>query len=233
MTQLPRTPPYACAPLLLPAPTPAPGKRTRLRPLTPKQQTFIAEYLVDLNARQAAIRAGYKGGPTMGSQHFLVRNPKIAAAIATEMEARAERLRISGERVLLELARVAFSDIGRIVDWKDGRIEVTPAGKLAADDRAAIAEVTLAPAEGGIAARVKLHDKQQALKTLARHLNLIGRFAQPTSQESPAAAADRARAMIRERLARIAAAQAEEEQELDDRLREAQDPSEEEAEEES
>jgi phage terminase small subunit len=208
MTQPSRTPPGAVHPFLLPAPVPAPETKKRFRPLTPKQQAFIDEYLVDLNARQAAVRAGYKGGPGMGSQHFLVRNPKIAEAIRTALDERAERLKITAERVLLELARVAFSDIGRIGTWDDTGFAIAPSAKLAANDRAAISEITtFKNRDGATATRVKLHDKQRALKILALHLRLYGRFADPPHVESPAAAADRARALILERLARLRAVQ--------------------------
>lgn len=57
------------------------------RPLTPKQQRFVEEYAVDLNALQAATRAGYSS-KTAGIQgHWLLRNPKVAHAIA-EMRAK-------------------------------------------------------------------------------------------------------------------------------------------------
>jgi len=220
MTQLPRAPLYAFDPLRLPAP----GAPRTERPLTLKQRLFVEEYLVDLNARQAALRAGYKGGSARSNS--IARNPRIAAEIRAALDARAERLRVTADRVLLELARVAFSDIGRIIDWSGDALIVRPPGKLSPDDRATIAEIEVAVGTPGLGARIRLHDKQRALAILARHVRLYGPFAISPTTESPAAAAERARALIRDRLQKLAAAQAEEAQELDDRLREAQDPSE-------
>ena len=238
MTQLPRLPPHASDPLLLPAPE-EPLARSRVswpeprreRPLTLRQRRFVEEYVIDLNASAAARRAGYSertAGPISGQ---LMAKLKIKEALRTAMDARSQRLKISAERVRLEIARIAFSDIGRIVDWTDDALKVKPLGLLTLDDRAAISEFAVIPGDGerGLAVKVKLHDKQKALQLLARHLRLYGPFA-IQHVESPAKDAERARALILERLRKLAAARTEEQQEVDVLLREAQEPAEEEVE---
>lgn len=72
-------------------------------PLTPKQQRFVEEYLVDLNATQAAIRAGYsrRTARAIGAENLT--KPDIAAAIASAKEERAERVRVNAAWVVKRL----------------------------------------------------------------------------------------------------------------------------------
>lgn len=78
--------------------------------LTAKQERFVAEYLIDLNATQAAIRAGYSA-KTAGSQaHDLLKKPEIASEIAKRQVKVADKLDLSAERVLRELEYLAFYD---------------------------------------------------------------------------------------------------------------------------
>ena len=71
--------------------------------LTPKQARFVAEYLIDLNATQAAIRAGYsdKNAEQSGSQLF--RNIQVRAAIDAALAKRSGKLEITAEKVLRDL----------------------------------------------------------------------------------------------------------------------------------
>ncbi len=71
--------------------------------LTPKQQRFISEYLVDLNATQAAIRAGYakKSADVEGSR--LLVNAKVSAAIAAAQAKRSKRTEIDADYVLASI----------------------------------------------------------------------------------------------------------------------------------
>lgn len=68
--------------------------------LTPKQKTFVKEYLVDLNARQAAIRAGYSEKTAQEQSSRLLSNVKVAKAVQTEMDKRSERTEINADYVL-------------------------------------------------------------------------------------------------------------------------------------
>lgn len=79
--------------------------------LTPKQQLFVEEYLIDLNATQAAIRAGYSENTarSMGSENLS--KPDIQEAISEAMQARSDRTEITADMVLQELAKPAFIDI--------------------------------------------------------------------------------------------------------------------------
>lgn len=79
--------------------------------LTAKQQRFVAEYLIDLNQTQAAIRAGYSGKTAAEQASRLLTNVKVAEAIQAAMKARSERTQIDADWVLKRLARDATADL--------------------------------------------------------------------------------------------------------------------------
>ena len=79
--------------------------------LTEKQQRFVDEYLIDLNATQAAIRAGYsvKTADAIGCENLT--KPNIQQAIAEHMAERSRRTGVNQDRVVLELAKIACFSI--------------------------------------------------------------------------------------------------------------------------
>jgi phage terminase small subunit len=81
--------------------------------LTPKQQRFVAEYLVDLNATQAAVRAGYSPRTARSIASENLSKPDIAAAIATAKAQVSRRTEVTIEAVVAELAKLGFADAGR------------------------------------------------------------------------------------------------------------------------
>jgi phage terminase small subunit len=148
--------------------------------MTPKQERFAEEYLIDLNASQAAIRAGYRGDPnTIGPR--LLANVGVRSHIEALKAKRSERTQITQDRVLQEIARVAFFDVRKLYD--DGGGMKAP-NEL--DDDAAAALVGLDVTEefgppgdeGGreVVGRVKkakIADKVAALTLAARHLGML------------------------------------------------------------
>ncbi len=174
--------------------------------MTPKQKVFVDEYLVALNASEAARRAGYssKSAHVMGCQ--LMKEPEIARAIREAMEARSLRTRVDADRIVLELARVAFSDLGRIADWGPEGVWLKPNNAMAESDRAAIAELRPLGGEadqaGAVRIHIRLQNKQRALDSLARHFALYGRNAKliagrPEDRMDQEALAQSARAKLR------------------------------------
>ena len=148
--------------------------------LTPKQANFVEEYLIDLNATQAAIRAGYseKAAAVIGFENL--RKQKIHEKIQSRRKEIQESLQITQERILEEEARLAFVDVGALFD-DDG--ELLPINKIPEDARRAIAgiEVTDRVVLGenrkdtrirDIKRRYKLSDKGQALGRISKHLGL-------------------------------------------------------------
>jgi phage terminase small subunit len=79
--------------------------------LTAKQQRFVSEYLIDLNATQAAIRAGYSPETAYSQGARLLKNVEVEAAIAEAQGRRAERARKSADDVEDELESIAFMDL--------------------------------------------------------------------------------------------------------------------------
>lgn len=104
--------------------------------LNPKQEKFVLEYLKDLNATQAAIRAGYsaKTAAAIGSENL--RKPQIMEAIAAKQNKVVKKLEVTAERILLERARLAFFDPRKLLD-STGRPK--PLHDLDDDTAAAIA----------------------------------------------------------------------------------------------
>lgn len=155
--------------------------------LTPKQARFIEEYLIDLNATQAAIRAGYSAKTAPEQASRLLSNVKVSTAVQAAMQARSSRTEITQDMVLRELAKIGFSDIRKVVRWgttelhttedKDGEAVTEPyhglrlvaADEIDDDTAAAIAEVS----EGREGLKVKFHDKKGALVDIGRHLGMF------------------------------------------------------------
>ncbi|WP_374250360.1 terminase small subunit [Xanthobacter sp.] len=143
--------------------------------MTPKQATFVREYLTDLNATQAAIRAGYskRTAAFIGAENL--KKPYVAAAVEAAMAERAARTEITADRVLKELAKLAFFDIRKAFNW-DGSLK--PLDEMDDETAASIAglEVSeLSDADGNAVGRVKkikLADKRAALVDIGRHLGM-------------------------------------------------------------
>jgi hypothetical protein len=88
--------------------------------LTEKQQRFVDEYLVDLNATQAAIRAGYSADTAGSIGHENLQKPEIVLAIAEARRAQQERTQITADRVVMELGLIAFADARELAEVKTG-----------------------------------------------------------------------------------------------------------------
>jgi phage terminase small subunit len=144
--------------------------------LNPKQERFVEEYLKDLNATQAAIRAGYSA-KTAGVQGFdLLKNPKIEAAVATGMAERSMHTKVTAEQVVRELFRLASADMGDFCEWGPNGVQLRPSGELPRELTAAVQEVKQTTRQFGETTvtelSLKLHDKKGALDSLAKHLGM-------------------------------------------------------------
>ena len=138
------------------------------RKLTDRQRRFIGKYLINLNAVQAAIRAGYAKKSAQENAYLLLRRPGIATAIQAAMAERAERTHISQDRVLEELAAVAFFDPADVASIPLNGPE--DFARLPKHARAAIAGWGW-NSRGNFL--VKLTPKTQTLVALAKHLGLF------------------------------------------------------------
>lgn len=150
------------------------SRQTTCGALNDRQQRFVVEYLVDLNATQAAIRAGYSPRSARVQAAGLLANPNIQEAIRKANEKRIRRIEITGDRVLQELARIAFADITQALN-DDG----TPKALSEIDEdtrRALVGLETEERSDGEAAIRVRklrLADKIRAAELLGKHLRLF------------------------------------------------------------
>jgi phage terminase small subunit len=165
-----------------------------VRELTPKQQKFVEEYLLDLNATQACQRAGYKvstqNADKLGSQ--LIGNARVKAAIQKKMDARSKRTEITSDRVLQELAKIGFGNIKNLYDSAGNLLHVQD---MPPEVTATIQEVTEEVLHGATAKvkgevkgeegdpeevvgvvlrrKYKVADKKASLELLGKHLKLF------------------------------------------------------------
>lgn len=143
---------------------------TELLPLTDKQSAFCAEYLKDLNGAKAAIRAGYSAHTARDIACELMEKPHVRARIQELMDERSQRTKISADRVLNELARVAFIDVRSFYqEEEDGRLRMKSFSELSDDDAACIAGLKFT--DNG--PELKVHDKLAALEKIGKHLKLF------------------------------------------------------------
>lgn len=136
--------------------------------LTEKQKMFVQEYLIDLNATQAAIRAGYSPKTANEQGSRLLAKVSIKEEIEREMAKRSRRTGISQDRVLQEYAKVAFANIEDIVNT-DGTLKET----ATREDMAAVSSIKTKKTEDGEERELKLYDKLKALEALGRHLGIF------------------------------------------------------------
>lgn len=140
------------------------------RPLTLKQQLFVEEYLVDLNATQAAIRAGYskRSARQIGAEYLS--KPSIQEAIATAKAERLARVQVEQDEVVAWLAAVLRVNVSDVVNWGPDGVELSPSVALPEETLAAVKEVSEGP-NGRI--RVSFHDKTRAAELLGKHLGMF------------------------------------------------------------
>ena len=148
--------------------------------LTPKQARFVDEYLCDLNATQAAARAGYSARTANEQGSRLLANVSVRFALSEAMKAREKRTHITQDRVLQELARLAFSDIRKAFK-EDGTLKLPQ--DLDDDTAAAMAgiDTITSSVHGGdeeaplslTTKKVKIADKNAALTLAMRHLGML------------------------------------------------------------
>lgn len=144
-----------------------------IKELSPKQQRFCEEYLIDLCGTQAAIRAGYKPIGAGVQANRLLKNAKIRAHIDIALARQSKRTGINAERVLRELAKIGFVNADDVIDFGSATLKAD----AAKEDIAAVASVkvkTIPTADGvGVEREIKLSDKTKALELLGKYYTLF------------------------------------------------------------
>lgn len=192
------------------------NKRTGL---TPRQARFVAEYQVDRNATQAAIRSGYSKKTAYAQGCSLLKNPDVAAAVAAGQAKTAEKLEVTKEMIVDELRKIAFADLRKAVAWgptqhtsvdDEGQkivsngVTLIDSDELDADTAAAVAEV--GNTRDGV--KIKLHDKKGALVDLAKMLGFMVEKHEHTGKDgAPLVPAEMTPEQRREEIKRLLAEQ--------------------------
>ncbi len=138
--------------------------------MTEKQKRFADEYLIDLNATRAykaAYPAVKRDEAAAVNASKLLRNTKVSAYISERMEERQKRTEITQDRVLQELAAIAFTDVTDIVSISNGNVRVKDTSVLTDSQKKAIAGIKV-DKFGNI--EIKMNDKESALELLGRHM---------------------------------------------------------------
>ena len=131
----------------------------------------MEEYLIDLNATQAAIRAGYSPKTANEQGNRLLTNVSVQTELNKQMAKRSRRTGVTQDRVVRELAKIAFLDMTQVVD-DHGRIrdDATP------EDRACIESIKYKSSSGdqgeSVEREVKVASKLKALELLGKHLGM-------------------------------------------------------------
>ena len=148
--------------------------------LTEKQQKFCDEYLIDLNATQAAIRAGYSSNTANEQGARLLAKVSVQNYIQERKQDRIERTEITQDMVLNELANIAFSNIAdyvKVVEKEaviDGKkikyktVDATLTDNLSEEQKKALSVIK----EGKNGLEIKMNDKVRALELLGKHLGM-------------------------------------------------------------
>ncbi|MFG1462274.1 terminase small subunit [Xanthobacter sp. DSM 24535] len=185
--------------------------------LTDKQARFVDEYMVDLNATQAAIRAGYSAKTAADIGRQLLRKTPVAVAISEHQRAISERTGVTAERVIEELAKIGFANM---MDYMRSSPQGDPYldfSNLTREQAAALAEVTVEDFKDGRGddardvrrVKFKLHDKRAALVDLGKHLGLFKERIEHTGKDGGPIEVSQSRdaieASIESKLARISA----------------------------
>ena len=152
--------------------------------ITDRMKKFVDEYLIDFNATQAAIRAGYSPDTANEQGSQLLARPDIRELVAEGQKEIMERTQTFQDNAVAELKIVGFSDLADFLTVKDGGIvEQKPFNELTKEQTKCIKKIKQTvrsshSADGTIlhqtaVIEIELHDKLKALELLGRHLGMF------------------------------------------------------------
>ena len=149
--------------------------------MTDKQARFCEEYMIDLNATQAAIRAGYSPKTAQEQSARLLSNVMVQNRLAQLQAEQSRRTGVSADRVVRELAKIACANASDLIDPETASVKLD----ASRDDLAAIQSIKVKSfGEDGLEHEVKLADKLRALDLLGKHL---GMYKDASEKENAAA----------------------------------------------
>lgn len=179
-----------------------------VRGLTPKQEAFVNEYLIDLNATQAAIRAGYSARTANEQGARLLTNVSVRSAVVAAKAERAERTKINADWVLQSLAEEKTADLADLYD-DSGGLKPVKEWPMAFRRGVVVGVETVMERDGSDAdgtpqfvavRKVKLTDRTKHIELIGKHVG-VGAFKERIEIED---VTDRAEQMRQRRERRLA-----------------------------
>lgn len=140
--------------------------------MTKKQKRFVEEYLIDLNATQAAIRAGYSPDTAGSIGNENLKKPEICACVEKAMAERSKRTGVCADRVVQELAKIAFLNLRDVIDPKTAAVREDASDEDTAALQSIKVKKTYSETGESIEREAKAADKLKALELLGRHLGM-------------------------------------------------------------
>lgn len=141
--------------------------------ITEKQKVFINEYLRDFNGTQAAIRAGYSPKTARQTAYENLTKPYIRQEVSKELERIYDEFKNDQDKIIRELAVVAFSKISDYLTILDEEITIKNSDEVPSEIIGAISEISIADTKDGKRKSIKLHNKIEALKMLVQYHRLF------------------------------------------------------------
>lgn len=139
--------------------------------LTPKQAIFVAEYLIDFNATRAASAAGFEAASAHVQGCRLLKNAKVAAALADAQARLAQKYEVTIERTIRKLAEIAYGDI---LDLYDEEGKLLPLHRMGESARTMLAGLDVEEVDGPGRIRTVTHKPKIADRV--RPLELLGKY---------------------------------------------------------
>lgn len=141
--------------------------------LTPRQERFVAEYLIDSNGTQAAIRAGYSPHSAKEQASRLLTYVNVKAAIDAGRVAQMKRTGLTADWTLERIKRIADISARDVMRWGPDGVTLLPSDEISDEAAYAVSEVSQTISKEGGSIKLKMHDKLGALKLLAQHQGLL------------------------------------------------------------
>lgn len=165
--------------------------------MTPKQAAFVREYLIDLNGKEAAIRAGYSAKTAKELAYKLMHSPAVLAAIKKTMDERARRVKVDADWVLRRLHDEATADIAQLYDDAGNLLPVKQWPMVFR--QGLVVGVDIEDDQGVKVRKIKMLDRTKTIELLGKHVG-VGAFKERIEVED---VTDRAEQMRQARAKRL------------------------------
>lgn len=143
--------------------------------LTPKEKEFVRQYILNRNGAEAARKAGYKGKYPDRIAYQLLEKTRVRDAIAQNEKKVSEKFEITQEKIVQELAAIAFGHAGNVMDWHEGSMSFVPKKDMDENSMKFIESITQTDSQMGSSLSMKTlaSQKAKALELLGRHIGMF------------------------------------------------------------